>query len=267
MPPGVVSMTLTPAQGALTLAIALFVGIVACLEGGYRIGRSASARHPDSAHEGVGAIEAAVFALFGLLLAFSFAGATSRLDARRQQIVQEANAIGTAYLRLDLVPPSDQPVMRHLFRQYLDARLSMYARLPDLAAADRELARAEHIQREIWARAVSVGRADATQNAARVLLPALNDMMDLTTARSVALHTHLPSLILTLLVSLALMSGLLAGYGMAKRLRRSWLHTLLYAGFVAITVYTVLDLDYPRSGLIRLDAADSSVAKLRDSIR
>ncbi|MGH7730859.1 MAG: DUF4239 domain-containing protein [Candidatus Eiseniibacteriota bacterium] len=258
---------MNPAQGALALATALFVGMVACLEGGYRIGRRANARHPEWAHEGVGAIEAAVFALFGLLLGFSFAGATSRLDARREQIVQEANAIGTAYLRLDLAAPNDQPEMRRLFRDYLDARLSMYAKLPDLRSADRELARAEQIQREIWSRAVSSSRTDAAQDVGRVLLPALNDMMDLTTARSIALHTRLPSLILALLISLALMSGLLAGYAMAKRHHRSWLHTLLYAGFVAMTVYTVLDLDNPRSGLIRLDAADNAIVKLRDSIR
>jgi len=257
-------MSLAP--GAFTLAIGLFVGVVACLDGGYRIGRRASVRHPDRAHEGIGAIEAAVFALFGLLLGFSFAGATSRLDARREQIVQEANAIGTAYLRLDLLPPNEQSAMRRLFRQYLEARLSMHARLPDLAAADPELARAERIQQEIWSRAVVVSRADPTHDAARVLLPALNEMMDLTTARNIALRTRLPSLILVLLISLALMSGLLAGYAMAKRQRRSWLHTLLYAGFVAVTVYTVLDLDDPRSGLIRLEAADSAIVKLQNSI-
>ena len=68
-------------------------------------------------------MEAAVFALLGLLLGFSFAGGTSRLDARRQLIVQEANAIGTAYLRLNLLPSTEQPEMRRLFREYVDARL------------------------------------------------------------------------------------------------------------------------------------------------
>jgi len=257
---------MSPTPGALVLANGLFVGTVACLEGGYRIGRRASARHPDFAHEGVGAIEAAIFALFGLLLGFSFAGATSRLDVRRHQIVQEANAIATAYLRLDLLPATEQLDLRHLFRQYLDTRLNMYRRLPDLAAADQELARAQRIQQEIWSGAVAGSHADPTQNAVRMLLPALNEMMDLTTARSIALRTSLPTLILALLVSLALLSGLVAGYAMAKRQRRSGLHTLLYAGIVAVTVYAVLDLDNPRSGLIRLDAADSALVKLRNSI-
>jgi hypothetical protein len=255
------------AYWGVALSIGLFVAMLACLELGYRIGRRHSKKHPESAHEGIGAVEAAVFALLGLLLGFSFAGATSRLDARRQLIVQEANAIGTAYLRLDLLPANDQPELRRLFRDYLDVRLRVYAKLPDLKAAEEEMARAEQLQQEIWSRAVIAGRADASQNVARVLLPALNEMIDVTTSRSIALHTHLPPLIFALLICVALLSGLLAGYAMAERKSRSWLHMLLYAVVVAVTVYVVVDLDYPRSGLIRLDAADNALIKLRDSIQ
>jgi len=101
----------------LGLSICAFAGIVVCVEVGYRLGRR---RSEELAHVGIGAIEAAVFALLGLLLAFSFAGGNSRLDTRRQLIIEEANAIGTAYLRLDMLA-ADQPEMRRLFREYLDA--------------------------------------------------------------------------------------------------------------------------------------------------
>ena len=101
---------------------------------------------------------------------------------------------------------------------------------------------------------------------ARLLLPALNDMIDVTTSRTIALHTHLPPLIFGPSISVALLSGLLAGYDMAKAKGRSWLHVLLYAVVIAITIYTVLDLDNPRFGLIRLDAADNALIQLRDSI-
>ncbi len=257
-------MSLAP--GAIALTLGLFLGMLACLEGGFRIGRRAASKDPALAHEGIGAMEAAAFALFGLLLGFSFSGATSRLDARRAQIVQEANAIGTAYLRLDLLPAGEQPAMRQRFRSYLDARVSMYARLPDLTAAEQELARAEGLQREMWSSTIRIGASDPSQNVVRLLLPSLNDMIDITTTRSIALRTRTPSLVFALLILFALMSGLLAGYSTAKRERRSWLHMLLYAGFVSITIYTVLDLDDPRSGLIRLDAADSAIQKLRASI-
>ena len=181
--------------------------------------------------------------------------------------MQEANAIGTAYLRLDLLPAADQPEMRRLFREYLDARLGVYQKLPDLKAAKQELVRGGQIQQEIWSRAVSASRDDSTQNAARLLLPALNVMIDITTSRTMALHTHLPLLIFALLVFMALASGLLAGYSMAKRKNRSWLHLLLYAAVVSLTIYVALDLEYPRFGLIRLNAADRALYELRDSIR
>lgn len=248
------------------VAVILFLGTVACLDVGYRLGTRKS-QNPELAHEGIGGLEAAVFALLGLLLGFSFGGGTSRLESRRQLIIQEANAIGTAYLRVDILAAGDQPEMRRLFRGYLDARLRVYQKLPDLNAAEQELARATKIQQGIWSQAVAATRAYPTQTAARLLLPALNEMIDVTTSRTVALYTKIPSLIFGLLIVVALLSGLVAGYAMAKRQSRSWLHMVVYALVIAITIYAVLDLDDPRSGLIRLDAADNALLQLRDSIR
>jgi len=72
------------------------------------------------------AIEGAIFALFGLLLAFTFSGAVERYDRHRELLVEETNAIGTAYLRLDLLPPAAQPALRKLFRDYTTSRLHLY---------------------------------------------------------------------------------------------------------------------------------------------
>ena len=256
-----------PAYWAVLLGIGLCGGILLCLEAGYRIGRRSCEKSPEAAYDGLGGIEAAIFALLGLLLGFSFAGGTSRLDIRRQLIVEEANAIGTAYLRLDLLPAESQPPIRNLFHNYLNARIGMYEKLRDTEAAEEHSRQAEVIQQEIWSKAVIASQSDQTKNAARLLLPALNSMIDVTTTRAVALHTRLPALILYLLVSVALLSGLLAGYAMSKRGSRSLLHMGLYAVVIAFTVYAVADLNNPRSGLIRVDAADNALVKLRDSIR
>ena len=260
-------MLVEPAIPAVGLSIGLFVALIACLEAGFRIGRRDTAKIPEAAHEGVGAIEAAVFALLGLLLGFSFAGGISRLDSRRLLIVQEANAIGTAYLRLDMLPSNEQAEMRRLFRSYLDSRLRFYERLSSRAEAERELQNIAQLQQTIWSRAATASQADPSQNIARLLLPALNEMIDVTTSRTIALRVHTPVLILFLLSCVALLSGLLAGYAMAKRGRRSWFHALVYAAVVAVTIYAVLDLDRPRSGLIRVDAADAALRELRNSIR
>ncbi len=251
---------------AIAVAVSLFVSMILSLEFGYRMARRGH-RNRSEISEGVGTIEAAVFALLGLLLGFSFAGGTERLDARRDLIVQEANAIGTAYLRMDLLPESEQNPMRRLFRDYLDARIGAYAKLPDTAAADREFSKAADIQKVIWTRGVAASKAQDNEAVARLVLPALNDMIDVTTSRTIALFTGLPGLIFGLLIGVAVLSGVLAGWAMAKRETRSWLHSVLYAAIVSVTIYTVADLDSPRSGLIRLDRADTALLELRDSIR
>ena len=120
----------------LLLAAGVFVGMLLLLEVGRRIGRWRAARDPDAPRAEVGAMDGAVFALLGLLIAFTFSGAASRWDTRRQLLVEEANAISTAYLRLDVLPPDAQPALREQFRQYVDARLAAYRSLPDVAAAN-----------------------------------------------------------------------------------------------------------------------------------
>lgn len=257
----------SPLLMAIVMSGGLFAGMLVFLEIGYCLSRRSSRKHPEVTHEGIGVVEAAVFALLSLLLGFSFADGTSRLEARRQLIVRETNAIGTAYQRLDLLPASDQPAMRHLFREYLNARLGVYAKLPDLTAVDEELARVGEIQQEIWSRAIAANRADSTQNVSRLLLPAINDMIDVTTGRTLALQTHLPLLIFILLVFVAVLGALLAGYAMEQRKKRSMFHMILYAAAVSVTLYSIVDLDYPRSGLIKMDAADQLLLHLRDSIR
>jgi hypothetical protein len=250
----------------LPIVVGLFLSMVICLEIGYRVGRR-RIRGDGAAHEGLGSIEAATFALLGLLLGFAFSGALGRFDMRRSLIVQEANAIGTAYLRLDLAPMDDQPTLRRLFREYLDARIRIYSTPADDEETNRSIAAAEEVLRRVWSAVMESVPHDPSQNVARVLVPAINEMIDITTVRTVALHTRLPNAILALLLIAALCSAMTAGYAMAKRGHRSILHVVLYATTIAMTIYVVLDLEHPRRGLIRLDATDRILEQLRNSIR
>ena len=99
-----------------------------------------------------------VFGLLGLLIAFTFSGAATRFDDRRHLVRQEANIIGTAWLRLDLLPDTPRENLRNLFRRYLDSRLETYDRLPDLDAFRAGLARSGQLQNEIWSKAVAACR-------------------------------------------------------------------------------------------------------------
>lgn len=251
---------------AAVLAVGLFVGILAMLELGRRLGIRRLASDPTGAQAGTGAVEGAVFALVGLLIAFTFSGAASRFDARRDLIVAETNAVGTAWLRLDLLP-ADQSAIRDSFIQYLDARLAVYRKLPDLVAARAELAKATALQATIWAQAIAAGqREGASPDAIKLLLPALNEMFDITTTRTMATQAHPPYVIYGMLIALALASALLAGFGMAGSKSRSWLHIFGFAGVMAVAVYVIIDLEFPRLGLIRVDTFDQALVELRASM-
>src|SRR5215467_1690873 len=117
------------------VAIAIFFGILLLLVLGRRVGQQTIARHGGAATPGVGSLETAVFALLGLLIAFTFSGALSRFDGRRVQVVQEANSVSTAYSYVDLLPTSTQPKIRDTFRAYVDSRIAIYRALPDIKAA------------------------------------------------------------------------------------------------------------------------------------
>jgi hypothetical protein len=249
-------------------SFALFVGMLILLTVGRRIGAKHLASDPKGARAGTGTIEAAVFALLGLLIAFTFSGAVSRFDNRRNLIVEEANAIGTAYLRLDLLPAGAQPALREEFRRYVERRLAVFRKLPDVQASNAELAAATVLQGKIWSQAVAASQAEgAAPSAAVLLLPALNQMIDITTTRAMALRMHPPLIIFGMLFLVALASALLAGYAMAGGKDPKRLHVIGFALVIGITVYVILDIEFPRFGLIRVDAFDQSLVDLLNSMK
>ena len=247
--------------------LSLFLGMLLLLEAGRRLGLRRRAHDADGAAAGGRVVEGAVFGLLGLLVAFTFSGAATRFDIRRQLIVEETNAIGTAYLRLDLLPPAAQPVLRERFRQYVEARLAAYWQLPDIAAAQAEERRATQMQGDIWRQAVAACQEAGSPHATMLLLPALNAMIDLTTIRTLATRMHPPTIIFGMLFGLALASALLAGYSMADNQAGRWLYMLAFAAVIAGVVYVILDLEFPRLGLSRFQAFDQALMELRQSMQ
>lgn len=250
----------------------VFIAMLVLLEAGRRIGMRDYAKHPENAGKGLGPLEGAVFGLMGLMIAFTFSGAGSRFDAKRRLIADEANAIGTAYLRLNLLPAGAQPKLRESFRQYLDSRLDFYRSLADDAAAAKVANdRAASLQDGIWNQAVEATRQvsrEANANAiTSLVLQSLNEMIDITTTRTVALRLHPPAPVYWMLVVLVLSCSLLAGYQSAARKTRSWVHVLGFAVIVAVSILLILDYEYPRTGLIRIDPTDQVLIDLRNRMR
>jgi hypothetical protein len=249
-------------------AASMFFGMLVFSEAGRRIGTALRRRDPDGSDKGIGSAEAAVFGLLGLLVAFTFSGAATRFEARRHLVTTEANAIGTAWLRLDLVPNSAREDLRALFRQYLDLRLATYRNVRDLAATQARLAEGAALQNTIWERALaSVRQPDAAASAPMLLLPALNEMFDITTTRTMATRDHPPLVIFVLLAGLSLVGAILVGFDTSESKARPWLHMLIFAGIMSVTVTVIADLEFPRLGLIRVDGADDVLRGVRASMR
>jgi hypothetical protein len=222
---------------------------------------------PETARARLTAVEAAVFGLMGLMLAFTFSGAAGRYELRRQLTVDEANAISTSYLRLDLLSHSRQEALRQKYRRYLETRLAVYQVLPDITASATQAAAATKLQQEIWTGTITA-LAEAPPHATIVELPALNQMIDITTSRSIAALTHTPKLIMVMLLMLGLVCSLLAGYTIAgSQTRHVSLHLLAFAFMMTVTIYVIFDLDYPRFGLIRLDFADHALLDVLSSMK
>ena len=251
----------------LLFAGGLFLGMLLFLELGRRLGARRVAKDLEGARPGIDAAEGAVFALLSLLVAFTISGAASRFEARRQLVAQEVNAISTAYLRLDLLAPDARSALQGLVRKYVDSRIETYRKTSDREAEQAERARSVTLQNEIWTQSVAAIRTQDQPHVAILLLPALNAMIDITTTREVAAHTHPPMIVFVLLSGLAFGCSLMAGYGMAGGKGRSWTHIIGFAAVMTITLYVIIEIEYPRLGLIRVDAVDQVLVDLRKSMQ
>lgn len=251
----------------LIVAGILFLVTLITMEVGRRLGLSRMAEDPEGARVGTGTVEGAVFALFGLLIAFTFTGAASRYEARRDLIVQHTNAIGTAWLRLDLLPAEVQPALRKDFRLYVDGIIKVHQQAGDKEAVNQMMAYLGKLQDEIWKLAETAASRDGRVQVATLVLPALNEMFDLTASRYAAARFHVPLVIFWFLVFLSLLASLLAGYAMASAKIRNWLHMILFALIISLTLYIIFDFEYPRHGVIHLQKADHIYIELRKTMQ
>jgi hypothetical protein len=245
----------------------LFGGMLILIEIGRRIGVQHLAKDPEGAKAGVGAVVGAIFSLLGLLIAFTFSGAASRFDTRLQLAIHEANSIGTVYSLVELLPDPARMALKESFRKYLDAELEIVKKLPDLAAAkdaiDQRLACRVDIQNQ-----VNAAYADPnTRSPASILLSSVSQWIEVSKTREIAANTHPPLLIYAMLAGLALISSLIAGYGMAEAKARNWLHIIAFAAAVTLIIFVIINIEFPRFGLVRLDAADRLLVELRQTMQ
>ncbi len=247
-------------------ALTIFGGLLACLRLGWRIGRRRFEKAGEDGNAGLGALDGAVFGLMGLLIAFTFTGAASRFHERRDLITQQVNAIGTAWLRFDLLPEAEREQARDGMRRYVDTQMEIVRDVGDEQAVRAGLARLAGIQQEIWDILIRAAKADKSTPIAQTVLPPVNETFDLSTSRLMAARQHPPLAVFVMLGLLVLVSGLLAGFGMAKASSQSALHLFGFAAVMALSIYLILDIEYPRLGFVRIDSFDKAFVELRASM-
>lgn len=221
--------------------------VLLSIEGGYRLGLFRYRRPQDEKEAPVGAIVAATLGLLGLVLAFTFGLAASRYNARREIVVEEANAIGTTYLRAGLLPDGRGVQVRKLLVEYVDARLEV-VRTRDVELV---LRRSDELHRQLWKEATSVGKAHPGSIVVGLFVQSLNETIDIHSKRVlIALQNRLPgALWVTLyLVTLLTMAGVGYHEGLTNS-RRSLAVVVLVVSFSAI-ITLVADLDRPQEGLL-----------------
>lgn len=242
----------------LLTAVSLLLLLACSLEAGFRLGRRAAVKRGSPGGSQVGAIQGATLGLLGLLLGFSFAGAASRFMERQDLIVQEANAIGTAYRRADMLDEPHRNALRTELARYVEHRISLLEGLSS-GLSPEAVAEIGRFHDSIW-KAASAGVA-AKPEYAEVVLPPVNDVIDLQTSRVAAGSKHLPPLLIGLLVGCSSLSMIGIGYGCGLSGTRCLMMTGFLGILIVASLWMTIDLDHPRVGLIQLN--DGPLLELR----
>ncbi len=233
------------------IPIGLLLILAVGLEAGYRIGLRPGSREAQAAGQ-VGAIQGAMLGLLGLLLGFSFAGAAGRYIERQDLILTEANAIGTAYLRADLLEAAHRSALREALTRYVEHRIRV-SRAFTFSISEDAVAQVSKLHSQMWEAAVS-GVA-ARPHATMAVLPPVNEVIDLHSSRVAAADKHAPALVLGLLAVCAVLSMGVIGYSCGLSRRRALMMTVPLVLLIGTALWTTIDLDYGRVGLIRISDA------------
>jgi hypothetical protein len=254
------------AVAAVWVAVGLFLGMLLFLEVGRQLGEYQVAQYGPQGRHGIGVADGVVFSLTALLLGFAFSGATSRFDQRRQLIADEVNASGTVWQRIDTLGTDAQGEIRDSFRRYVDELIAWYAGARGAADALREPPSVTSAQNDLWSRSVAACLTAQGEKARMLLLPSLNEMFGAVEKERMARRSHPPRVIYMMLVVAGMASALFAGYALAGGPNRPWVYMLGVATAIALAVFIILQLEFPRLGLVGVGDMDAAFTELRATL-
>jgi hypothetical protein len=234
----------------------LIVGILLVLlllgnELGYRSGARHRVLTDESNKAQINTIQASLLGILGLLLGFTFSLSLQRYDSRSIAVVDEANAIGTAYLRSSLLPLPYGAETQGLLREYLDLRVQSASHaLGDRAEWEVLLSDADRKLGDLWYCADLAIRADERPVVSGLFVQSLNALIDSFDRRNAALNRHVPELVLILLFGTFILTGSMVGYTSGFAGRRAIFPTYVLMALIVLVVFLIIDLDRPRRGLV-----------------
>ena len=235
-----------PIWGLPAIAVAL---LAAGVEAGYRYGRWRHARRPDEKDQPVGAMVGSTLGLLALVLGFTFSMAAGQFEARRQAVLEEANAVGTTYLRARLLPDPQRSEVEKLLREYVDVRI---AGVRD-GNIEEALARSEAIHELLWNQASTAAQKNPNSVMVGVFIQSLNNVIDLHEKRiHVGIRTRIPLVIWVCLIGMAMCSMAAVGYqsGLSGTIRSPAMLGLVLT--FSVVLFLIADLDRNQEGLLRV---------------
>jgi len=201
----------------------------------------------DDERDVFGFVQTAILTLLGLIIGFTFSMALGRYDQRKNYEEAEANAIGTEYVRADLLPAPDAAKVRELLKTYLDQRVLFYA-TRDEAQLRQIDARTTKLQNDLWSVVQARAAVQPTQTVA-LAVSGMNDVLNSQGYTQAAWWYRIPVHAWTLMTAIAIWCNLLLGYGARRTSMRLFLVVPLA---VAISFYLIADIDSPRRGTVSI---------------
>jgi len=233
----------------ILVVVAVFALItMGCYEAGFRIGRWWQDRMPGEQEGPTGMLVGSILALLAFLLAVTMGMAADRFDARRAVVLDEANAIGTTYLRAGYLPEPASSQIRQLLREYVPLRLT----ITKAGHTDADTARSVAIQKALWTSAENVARTTDQGDLVSLFIESLNDVIDLHETRITKRDGRVPETIVLLLIGGSALSLGMTGYSAGLTRRRSLLSAVVLIVALGAVIAIVVDLDRPREGFIQV---------------
>ena len=248
------------------LIFAILIGLLFLVtEFGFQLGRKGQSKSAEYSRSHVSTLQAASLGLLALLLGFTFSMSVTRFDTRKQLVLDEANAIGTTYLRAQLLPEPARTEVSKLLRAYVDVRLEFYQAGVDQGRLQKVDENTERLHKAFWEYAVTLAGQDPRAIPTGLFVQSLNEVIDLHAKRMTALENHVPESVLILLCLVAVLSLCLVGYGAGMGMYRNLFPTLISVILIASVIVLIMDLDRPRRGLIKV--SQQRMVDLRDSLK